>query len=719
MSLVPIRHTRIAIVAANALAAALPTALSATLPALLAAVLAAPAAHAGTAHPDTSAWTCRLCPFYKGASATVEGGIATAQGANAGFGRYTGIDRNGGYLEVGAHGAWRTRNGEYGSFNLERAGLPSRRARLTEGREGRYELRISYQGQPFRQHDDTVTPFRSVGTGTLVLPASWVSAGTTAGMTALSSSLEGVRIESDRRTLALSGKYFASSVWTMFGKFSHTEEAGTELTGASFLLQAVQLPEPVDRHTDTLEAGALWAGREASLRLAYTGSWFREDIDQLYFQNPYLSVVPQSIAGLLALPPDNALQQVSASGEVRLPFWSGALSYLASDGQLSQQGSFVPGSTLASDPVLLPGSLGGDVDLSHYALALALTPAGRLSLRGRATYDGRDDHTSPLAIAYVVTDALPGGTYVTPRYGDDRTRLEGSADYRLFRWARAGIGGDYTRTHYSPDQVLSSLLNRSVWGYGTLTPLAALSLTVKGGSDTRDASAFQTTALPLDENPLLRAFDYAPRDREFLSVRATWLMSATISATIEGTGATDAYRLTLLGLRESRERELSTTLTWAPPKPWSLYVDGSYQHLESLLAGLETAGAAVWQERMGQYFWTAGGGGRLALAERWHLELDYQRADSRSDTLLLPGYAAEPFPEDRTGLDTIKLVTTYAWSPALSLALRYERSRYGTSDWALQNVSPDTIPTLLALGAAPYRYAVDLVGVSFVYRLGK
>ncbi|MGA7539340.1 MAG: MtrB/PioB family outer membrane beta-barrel protein, partial [Steroidobacteraceae bacterium] len=302
--------------------------------AALASALAAPGAHADPPRPDTSGWTCKLCPFYTGASANVEAGVATAQGANASFGRYSGIARNGAYLEAGGHGHWRTKSGHYGSFDVERAGLASRRARVTEGREGRYELRLTYQGQPLRQYDDTVTPYRSAGAGTLVLPSDWVSAGTTAGMTALGSSLERVRIESDRRTLALSAKYFTSSVWTLFGTLSHSEQSGTGITGASFLTEAAQLPEPIDYWTDTLEAGALWAGRQASLRLAYTGSWFHDDIDQLYFQNPYLSIVPESIGGLLSLPPDNDLQQVSASGEIQLPFWSGALSYLASEGQL-------------------------------------------------------------------------------------------------------------------------------------------------------------------------------------------------------------------------------------------------------------------------------------------------------------------------------------------------------------------------------------------------
>lgn len=684
--------------------------------ATVATLLAVGTAHADPPHPDTSSWTCSHCPFYTGTSATAEGGIAYADGANASSGRYTGIDHNGPYVQAGGSGQWRTKKGLYGSFEARNLGLASRSARVTTGQEGRYEVRLTYQGQPFRDYDTTQTPYRSDGAGHLALPSDWVAGNSTAGMTALDSSLEDVRIESDRRTLDLSGKYFASSVWTVFGDFNHSEQAGTDAAGASFLTEAIQLPEPFDYMTDGFEAGALWAGRVASVRIAYSGSWFDDKTDELIFENPYLPIVPGSTAGILSLPPDNDLQQISVSGQVLLPVWSGALTYLASDGRLAQDGAFVPGSTLASSPDTLPGSLGGDIRLTHYALALALTPASRLSMRGRATYDGRDDHATPLALDYIVTDTYPGGTYLTPRYGEDKTRLEGSADYGLLRWVRAGVGGDYTDTHYSPGQVLTSLRELQAFGYGTVTPLAALSLTVKGGSSRRDASPFNVSALPLAEDPLLRAYDYAPRDREFETVTGTWAITAALSASLEGSASTDAYRLSQQGLKESRERELSMTLAWAPATAWSLYLDSSYQHIEELQAGLEVTGANPWQEREGEYFYTVGAGGQWAIRTRWHLKVDYVHADSRDDTELLP---TAWFPEDRTGLDTLTLDSTYLWTPALTLHLRYERARYGSSDWALQSVYPDTIPQLLALGAQPYRYDVDEVGLSFIYQLGQ
>jgi len=48
--------------------------------------------------------------------------------------------------------------------------------------------------------------------------------------------------------------------------------------------------------------------------------------------------------------------------------------------------------------------------------------------------------------------------------------------------------------------------------------------------------------------------------------------------------------------------------------------------------------------------------------------------------------------------------------------LRYEN--LPTEDWALEGVEPDTLPTVLGLGARPYDDEVWMVGISFRYFLG-
>ena len=97
----------------------------------------------------------------------------------------------------------------------------------------------------------------------------------------------------------------------------------------------------------------------------------------------------------------------------------------------------------------------------------------------------RQDQTTPIAVAYIVTDTFPGGTAVAPRYGEDRLRLDGRADYAVFQWLRAGIGGEYREDHYSPGQVLRNTQDVESWGRLAATPAPGISLALKYGDGLR------------------------------------------------------------------------------------------------------------------------------------------------------------------------------------------------------------------------------------------
>ena len=106
---------------------------SALLAAAIGALLGGQAA--GADAPDTSNWKCESCPFFKGYDADATAGAIYADGANASFGRYTGIDDDTAYVDAAAAGDWRTESGTYARYSLEDLGLDSRsgRASLASG----------------------------------------------------------------------------------------------------------------------------------------------------------------------------------------------------------------------------------------------------------------------------------------------------------------------------------------------------------------------------------------------------------------------------------------------------------------------------------------------------------------------------------------------------------------------------------------------------------
>ena len=683
-----------------------------------AAAFAAATAVAAEPVADTSNWKCEQCPFFTGYDAGAELGALVASGANASYGRYTGIDRGHGYVDAAAQGEWHGADGNYARYDLERLGLASRDGLIEIGRDGSYALKLDYDGQPTRLYDNTLTPYLGAGSGTLTLPTGWVTAGGTAGMSKLGADLAPLKLEYDRRTAALSGHYLAGSGWTFYGELSRQEKDGTGLIGASFLNSAIELPRPIDYVTNGVEAGVRWQGRLASLRIAYLGSWFQDNSSTLTFANPYAPVGPGGSEGRLALPPDNNLQQLFASGELRLPQWTTTATFNASVGRLRQDEAFLPLSSLPGSAVLPESSLGGDVRLSHYALGLSSRPVTKLYLRGTASYDGRDDGTPVLTVPYIVTDTVPGGTATSLRYGQDRTRAEGSADYALTRWLRIGIGGSFKGMHYAPGQPVSWTQDGQGFGRAVITPLADLTLTLKGGGATRKASGFDAAVLPDNENPLIAPFNFAPRDRRFGSLTGSWSISPTLSWSLEAFAANDDYRLSPLGLRSVHERRGATTLSWAPQERLSLYLDGGYQRLYSLQYGYTGALTPPWQVADRERFWNLGAGVHAVFAQRWDLTLDYVHAPSYGSNDTLAGGFAQAFPENASKLDSVRFDLRYRWSTALSLHLRYAYEKFDSSDWAFAGVGPATIANLLSVGRSPWAHDVNLVGLTVQYRFG-
>jgi MtrB/PioB family decaheme-associated outer membrane protein len=682
-------------------------------------MLALAAAWADTPAPDTSAWKCERCPFFQGYQGDVEAGLLYANGANAAYGRYTGIDKNGTYPAVGGVGQYRRADGLDVSYDVEQLGLPGPEAKAELTREGRYDIRAHYQGIPTRLYDTGATPFLGGGSPYLTLPGNWVPAGGTSGMSALESTLRPLEIEFNQRTASLSGSYFASSAWTLHTEFRHQETDGTNVISGSFLTQAVQLPQPIEYVNNTLEAGAAWTSRHASLRLTYTGSWFQNDIDSLSFANPYLPIAPGSTQGRLALPPDNNLQQVSATGSVLTDWFGTSLNYAVSLGTLRQSDALLPYSTLPGATTPTVGALDGDVHLSHYALGVALHPLPKLSLHGNAAYDGRNDQTTPLTLGYVITDTPFTGTPgVTPRYSYDWTRLDGGADYALWRWLRLGVGGKYLYTNYGPAAPVPHTHDRQGWGRATAGPFKGFTITLKGGTAARTTAGFNAAALPPAENPLIRPFNYAARDQVFYALTGSWAATSTLTWSVEGSFANDDYRLSPLGLQSMHKRSVASTLAWTPRETLSAYINGGYQRLSTLQNGNSGSDSPNWVVSRTDRFWNVGAGGEWAIAERWKLALDYLHAPSSGDTETQLGSLSQPFPQNRTHLDTTRLDLRYKWTSSLQLHLRVIHEKYDSSDWALDDVGPNTIENLLAFGVLPYHYSVNVVGLTVRYELG-
>jgi hypothetical protein len=234
----------------------------------------------------------------------------------------------------------------------------------------------------------------------------------------------------------------------------------------------------------------------------------------------------------------------------------------------------------------------------------------------------------------------------------------------------------------------------------------------------RKASFFDSAALPPGENPLIRAYDYAPRDRVFSSLTGAWSATSTLTWSVQGLLAKDDYRSSPLGLQSVHEQRASTTLTWAPRDSLSAYIDGGYERLFNLQNGYTGPGTAPWLIADTERFWNLDIGGRWVPQERWTLTLDYLLSPSYEDSESTAGGLQQGFPQSWTKLDSTRLGVAYQWTPAMQIHFRYTREQFNSNDWAQNAVGPSTVANLLALGVQPYHDNVNLFGLTVRYQFG-
>lgn len=80
------------------------------------------------------------------------------------------------------------------------------------------------------------------------------------------------------------------------------------------------------------------------------------------------------------------------------------------------------------------------------------------------------------------------------------------------------------------------------------------------------------------------------------------------------------------------------------------------------------------------------------------------------------GAPAEPLPDLESRLNTVKLYGRYRVNERLSVRVDYLYERFRSKDFTLDNVDPDTIPSVLTLGEESPDYSAHFIGTSLNYR---
>ena len=676
---------------------------------------------AALAQVDTSEWTCQYCPFPKEYEAEYDVGAYYVSDDAARFGNATGFDEKGAKLKLDGEG--RYRSGDYQlDWRLRDLALDSRSASIAGGNQGRFGFYLEYDEIPYRLFDSTRTVFSQGSNRELSLPENWVTDSQTSGFTELQSSLRSQHIESDRNILGVGGEFIAGGGLSFHADYRNIAREGVDIVSRASFVQASLLPRFFDFDTDLVDLGIRYSNGPLNLSAAWFGSYFTNSANSLRWDNPF-TAFPGAEQGTTAVEPDNEFQQISVSGTYRMGLLDSILAFTAATGQAEQNAVLLPytSNELIDANALPVSALDGQVDTSNYSLTLTSRPFDKARIRIGYRYDERDNRTPQSVWSRVVVDSFPSGDSETNTpYSFERSKLSATGSYRAFSWLQ--VSGGYERTELDRDyQEVAEQTEDEGWVKLGMQLAGWLNVSAKGGTALREIDRYDTDlAITLGQNPLLRKYYLAHRYREFAEFSASISPAEKpVSIGVSALWADDSYSRSQLGLTGSETLHVAADINYVISEKTSVYLTGGYEDIEATQLGSSTGSTATWAALHDDRFDHYGAGIRIrGLSDKTDVTLDFLHTDGQTLINMQEGQLTSPFPDLESTLDSFRLKLTHRRSERMSmdLALRYES--FESDDWALAGVEPDTIATVLTLGAKPYDYDVWVVGLGIRYLVG-
>lgn len=678
------------------------------------------ASSAAAADVDTSRWRCRFCPYPEaGTSGSVRAGVGYVGDDAVKFGEHTDLAEEGAYVDAAAELTWRGTGTRRWRASAQNVGLETRSLLVAGGEQGRYRVQLLRDTLVDHNFADALTPYRGVGSALLTLPDDWVRAPTTTGMQQRPGGLQEIAVGSKRHRTGLGIEIDSDGRWRHHVDYRHERREGKRASAGAFLVDAVALLEPVDYRTHELEAGMRYQRDLWHIEFGYTGSVFRNEHRSLIWDNPFTATAPGADRGAVALAPDNQSHSVSFSGAGRLGERF-HLSGNASVGYLHQDEDLLEPTSNASliAPALPRDSAEAEATLYSAAARLRFDPAVRglsASLAYRA--DIRDNDTKVDTFTQVVMDSYVGGVVRNEPLSWARHTVSGTLHFRLDAARRFAGGVEYERydRDYGADP---STDEYRVWGQlRSRLDFGELKIRLEYGD--REGSNLEP-AVPhgAPQNPLMRWFDVADRERQAATVALMLFPRSAFDLTLRGEVARSDFDDSRIGRTKRLKRGYGVELGASPADNVSLFAYALRSMDASDQRNSQAFGAPDWKGQTDDDYATLGAGLRvIGLRKNLDLELDLTFSDAESGiSLTVPG-AEAGIPDIENERFMARLGADYQVDDrfSLNLGLVYESLR--RRSWQLDGVSVDTVPGFLSLGVDEPDHDVVAVTLSATYEL--
>lgn len=443
---------------------------------------------------------------------------------------------------------------------------------------GKLKASFMWDQIPMLLSRSTRTLFTGVGTGALVIDDALQAQVQAAPASIASVFAQNGRVfETKTRRHIADGaaEYFASEALTFRTNFRRTSREGTIPFGGSFGHSSlVETPAPTNHDLSEFSGEAEWVRDALLVRGGYNGSWFHNDHTSLVFDNPYRAtdIAATPSRGRLTLPPSNSFVGVNGLASVKLPQRSRATAYV-SLGFLKDAGDALVPQTINS--VLSPAALEratveGEAGTSSVNLSFVSRPRQFTDFTVRYRTYRYDNQTPELAlgerVAYDNTPSAISPPIHTEPYGLTRGTFD--IDFRFTPGGRSSAGVGYTRTSEERTHRIfeSSVDNTVRLSFDAMTRQWFSLRTKYEHAQRRGEGIEQGEQLlaSIGEQPKLRHFDIANRDRDRVTLIGTVTPTQFMTASLTFAAGKDDYLESIFGLRDNTHQVYGVGVDVAP-----------------------------------------------------------------------------------------------------------------------------------------------------------
>jgi MtrB/PioB family decaheme-associated outer membrane protein len=601
-------------------------------------------------------------------------------------------------------------------------------------RFGKVKASFAFNQIPLFFSGDTSSLFTSSSPGTLLLPDSIQSdlQNRTATLPAVVTQASPFDLRLKRSIADFRLTYSATKDVDVSVSFKNTQKAGGQPWAGTFgFSDAVELAAPVDTRTTELGAAAEWTSDRGEIRVGYDGSFFRNNVGTLVWDNP-LRVTDSPTAGPVqgreALWPNSDLNAGSVSGLVKLPARNQATAYV-SIGDWSQNEPLIPftiNSTLSSIP-LDRGTADAKARVTATAFTFNSRPIDRLWLNVRFRSYDFDNRTPVSHVANTVSYDTAVAAFAeggTSPYSLTRKTVDVDASWTPIAYAAFRAG--YTReaidqTFRSFDTTTENTLRLSADATGvswlTLRAVYEHAKRVGSGLD-------EQTLDDIGEQISLRQFDISDRNADRFSAIVQVVPLAALSLNGTAAAGKEDRPGAVFGLRSNHNHSYSIGADYVPRDAISLGMSYEYEKYDSAQRSRQANPGAQFVDPTRD--WTTDGADKahtvaasmdlLKLWPKTDLRVAYNRSHAESLYVygLAPNSSLAPVVQlpavvnafQRGTLDVRYYVTRH-----LAAGGSYWYDKYSVNDFALGSQTLTTLaqPSFLMIGYMYRPYTANVV----------